>query len=170
MFSVQTNFQAVQQPARRHRSLALILLGCALAGCASRNVGYRISNETVEFIQPGVTARSEVVDNLGPPLIEIQNPHVVAYSWGKVRSGVNAPAGPQDQPVVMPGNSTYATPPPPPPMSDTAGTETERWIFCIALDAKDRVQRVGRLQLQGSGSLVNAVRQWAAQGGPSGGQ
>src|SRR6516225_12350562 len=66
--------------------------GLFMPGCATSESGYKISDETIAFIQPGVTTRADVVENLGKPLLELNDPRVVAYSWGKVRATAVAPA------------------------------------------------------------------------------
>jgi hypothetical protein len=133
-------------------TLCLIWL---LPGCATQESGYKISDETIAFIQPGVTMRAEVVENLGPPLLELKDLRVVAYSWGKLRAtGSRAP----EQQGLQTGSMGNAGGPP----SDDSGlVETRRWICCIALDDKDRVTRVERVAMEGATSLENAVRQWA---------
>jgi hypothetical protein len=136
---------------------AILTLAWVLAGCATVNSGYRISDETVAFIRPGVTTQSEVVENLGPPLYELKAPHVMAYSWGKVRVTAGAPAV-QDS-SRQPGLPSAPEPTPP---VDSGSIESRRWICCIALDVDNRVTRFGRFELAGATSLESAVRQWAA--------
>jgi hypothetical protein len=141
---------------------ALILAG-AFCGCARGTTGYRISDETVAFIHPGLTTRSDVVENLGPPLFELKNPHVVAYSWGRVRSAGGRPVVQEQMPD--PGRTGYETAPPPSD-EDSSSFEARRWICCVALDDKDRVTRFGTFEMHGAASLEQAVREWAAIGQP----
>jgi hypothetical protein len=133
------------------------LLACALAGCASRTTGYKITDETVAFIKPGVTTHAELVENLGEPLLEIKDPHTLAYTWGKVRPIGGRPAveagGMQSQ------SMSYAHQPV--EIAEIGAVEARRWVFCIALDGQDRVQRFQTVKLQGETSLEGAVRRWA---------
>jgi hypothetical protein len=111
-----------------------------------------------------VTTRAELVDNLGPPLFELGNPHVVAYTWGKVRpTGVKPAAsvqgmGPSDQ-------VGYAARQP--AVEEGALVESRRWIYCVALDDQNRVVRSETVKMEGENSLESAVRRWAAS--PPGG-
>ena len=131
-----------------------------------RQSGYKITEETIAFIQPGVTSRTEVIENLGPPLLELKEPkepHVVAYSWGKMRvSGVKPST--REDPMVQATESQRMGYQVAPPLGEPAQLiETQRWICCIALDDKDRVTRVERVEVSGAGSLEQAVRGWAAK-------
>ena len=135
----------------------LVMLVTALVSCASRESGYKISDETIAFIQPRVTTRSDLIENLGPPLLEINNPHVIAYSWGKLHATGARPSAvrPEDARETEMA-STLRNP------DDEPGlVESRRWICCIALDSKDRVARMERIKLAGAGSLEQAVRAWA---------
>src|SRR5690349_9893962 len=117
------------------------VLGCGLAGCATRDSGYKISQETIAFVQPGKTAKAEVIENLGPPLLELKNPRVVAYSWGKMHMTGAKPAVREDP---MQGRSMgYGVGPPP---EEGTGVESRRWICCFALDENDKVVKVGRIE------------------------
>jgi hypothetical protein len=148
---------------RKYWIQAGLIAVAVLCGCASQDSGYRISNETVAFIRPGVTTRTEVVENLGPPLFELKDPHVVAYSWGKVHGTVSRAAVSQSaNPALRPSQSGYAPEPAAP--EETGTVESHRWICCVALGPQDRVTRFGTFEVQGATSLENAVRQWAAQG------
>ena len=135
-------------------------MSCGLAGCATRDSGYRISDETIAFIEPGVTTRAEVIENLGQPLLEIEGGRVAAYSWGKMRAvasqtGTRNP-GAQYSRMQMGYGAV------PPPADEIALVEARRWIFCVALDEQGRVTRAERIKLEGAGSLEAAVQQWAA--------
>ena len=141
--------------------LAILAIGGLLAGCATRDSGYRISDETIAFIQPGVTTRSEIVENLGTPLLELKEPRVVAYSWGKLRATGGKPAA---QSGTM-GTQSLGSPVPLTDPSEESGLiETRRWVCCIALDGNDRVTRLEKLKLEGAQSLENAVRRWGESG------
>ena len=141
-------------------AVALIwVIGLSLSGCATRDSGYKISEETIAFVQPGVTPRSEVVENLGPPLLELKNPHVVAYSWGKMHLTGTKPTVGQDPMQGRPMGYGTAAPP-----EEGVSVESRRWICCLSLDDNDKVVRVGRIELQGAGSLEQAVRAWAVNG------
>jgi hypothetical protein len=138
-------------------ALLVVLAGWLPFSCATRDSGYRISEETIAFIQPGVTTRSEVVENLGTPLLELKQPHVVAYSWGKVHVTGGKPA--VQAPSMGAGEMNYAAGPP--PSEEGNLVEVKRWVCCIALDDKNRVVRVEKIKLEGAPSLEQAVRQWA---------
>jgi hypothetical protein len=135
-----------------------LIFGWALAGCATRDSGYKISNETIAFIQPGVTTRSEVIENLGTPLLELKGPRVVAYSWGKMRATGGGTQAVRDQTM---GGREMGYGVGTAPTEETGLVETRRWVCCIALDDKDRVARVDKIKLEGATSLEKAVRQWA---------
>jgi hypothetical protein len=142
----------------------LLFLGCLVAalfssGCSTTTSGYRISNETVAFIQPGVTTRAELVENLGPPLLVLHDMPVVAYSWGKVRmTGGKAPVQERMQPHHGTGYSVAPTAP-----EEPVGVESRRWLYCIALDEKERVTRQETIEIREAASLEQAVRDWAGQ-------
>src|SRR5438105_751600 len=76
----------------------LFAVTSTLVSCATRDSGYKISDETVAFVQPGVTARTELIENLGPPLLELKSPRVVAYSWGRIHL-TGARSGVRDDPM-----------------------------------------------------------------------
>ncbi len=144
----------------RHAWVRAVFVVCAcwlLAGCATHESGYKISDETIAFIQPGVTTRSEVIENLGTPLFELQKPHVVAYSWGKLR----ATAGTRVSQDTAIGGRQVDYPMGATPAEEGGLVETKRWICCIALDDGNRVIRLEKLKLEGAASLEQAVRQWA---------
>jgi hypothetical protein len=134
---------------------ALTIIG---SGCASRTSGYKITNDTVAFIKPGVTSRAELVENLGPPLFEMKNPHVVAYTWGKVRPTASRSSANVE---VMQPQDRLGYPTAPPSGEESGLIESRRWIYCVALDDQDRVQRSETVKLEGETSLGNAVRRWA---------
>jgi hypothetical protein len=141
------------------KTLLWLVVACGAWGCASRESGYRITNETIAFIQPGVTTRADLVENLGPPLLDLKDPRVVAYSWGKVHptAGARPPAPPESSlEGRQMGASTMVG-----PLDETGMVETRRWVCCIALDGNDRVQRVETIQLEGAPSIEAAVRKWA---------
>lgn len=142
-----------------------LLLAGALDGCATRSSGYRITNETIAFIQPGSTTRSEIIENLGPPLFELTEPHVVAYSWGRVHLTTNkAPSQEQSFQPAPAGVGGYAAPPSPSPWEEEDSVESRRWICCVALNEKNVVTRTGKFEIKEATSLENAVRQWATSG------
>jgi hypothetical protein len=135
-------------------------LGWVLAGCATQESGYKISEETIAFIQPGTTTRSDVIENLGTPLLELKEPRVVAYSWGKVRATGNRSSSAVYDDAMRNRNMAYSSIPE--PVEETGLVETRRWLCCVGFDDKDRVTRVEKLKLEGAGSLEQRVRQWAA--------
>ncbi len=134
----------------------------AMAACATRDSGYRITKETTAFVQPGVTTRADLIENMGPPLLELKDPHVLAYSWGKVHPKAVARAPGQD-PSMAPGGAAnqagYSAGPS--PLEETGSVETERWVYCVALDDHDRVTRSETVKLEQAPSLEIAVRRWA---------
>jgi hypothetical protein len=136
--------------------VALLLTG-GLSGCATRDAGYKISDETIAFVQPGVTTRAEVLENLGTPLLELKDPRVIAYSWGKMRATGGKPVVTDE--TMRARDMGYN--PMPEPLEETGLVETRRWVFCIALDGQERVTRVGKIKLENAGSLEKAVRDWA---------
>jgi hypothetical protein len=137
-----------------------LVLALAWAGssCATRDSGYKISDETVAFIRPGITTRADVIENLGPPLYELKEPHVVAYSWGKMRAVGGKPVGVGEQ-AYQRQEMGYAVAPGPP--EETGLVETRRWVYCLALDPGNRVTRTGKIELEGATSLAQAVGAWA---------
>jgi hypothetical protein len=54
----------------------------------------------------------------------------------------------------------------PMPASEGTGFESRRWIFCIELDANDRVIRYQTVELDGAASLETTLRAWAGSEGP----
>jgi hypothetical protein len=131
----------------------------ALGGCAARDAGYRITDATTAFVQPGVTTRADVVENLGPPLIEVEGAKVAAYSWGRIRSTGGRAAVTRD--TGSPSRRmSYGVDLD--PLEETGSVETQRWIYCIEYDADGRVRRAERVRLERVGqSLEQAVRRWA---------
>ena len=146
------------------RQLTLGALCAGLwAGCARTTTGYRISEETVAFVQPGATTRADLIENLGPPLFELLEPHVVAYSWGKAKGVVTSASAASDSlhagPSGPAGTMTTTG-----PAMESMSVESRRWLYCVALDASNHVIRSGKFELEGANSLEAAVRQWAASG------
>lgn len=135
---------------------AVLLL--VLSGCATRQGGYKIGDDTIAFIQPGITSRAEVVENLGPPLLDLPDIRVSAYSWGKLRVTGGQPE--PRQPGLSDRQSSYAGTPAP-PVEERGLVEGRRWVCCIAWDGEDRVQRLERIEVQAASSLEQAVRRWA---------
>jgi hypothetical protein len=132
---------------------------CGVTGCATRDSGYKISNDTVAFIQPGTTTRAEVIENLGPPLFELNDLHVSAYSWGKMR--LTSGGKPVSSEGMDPRQMGYSTGPSP---SDTGPmVESRRWLYCIAYDDQGKVTRLERIKLEGAPSLEAALRDWAGR-------
>jgi hypothetical protein len=144
--------------AQRYTWIGLFALVLALAGCATRDSGYKITDETIAFIQPGMTTRSDVVENLGTPLLELRDPHVIAYSWGKMRASAAKPA--IRDPAITERNMSYGVTPQ--AFEDGGLVEMRRWICCVALDEKDRVTRFGKVKIEPASSLEQAVRAWAS--------
>ena len=145
------------KPISRIQGALLLMLIASLVSCATPDAGYKITDETIAFVQPGVTTRSEVLENLGSPLFELKEPPVVSYSWGKMRS-TGARAAPVRSDDLRQEQSAARLEDP----SEQSGTvESRRWVFCIALDANDRVKRVQKIELRGQTSLEQAVRAWA---------
>ena len=137
----------------------LVLALCfGLAGCTTRDSGYKISNETIAFIKPGVTTQSEVVENLGPPLLELKDLHACAYSWGKMRLANSSREGMQPGPMDNREQSYILKP----PTDEGTLVETRRWLCCIAMDDQGKVTRVERVKVEGSPSLEKTLRDWAA--------
>jgi hypothetical protein len=141
-----------------HRTLLILLLAWTVPGCASRDSGYKISNDTVAFIEPGVTTRAEVVENLGPPLLDLPDARVSAYSWGRVRVSGSQPVVRDDrlEPRTM---GYYSTTP-----STWQESESRRWAYAIAWDENNRVMRTERIKVEGITTLERTVREWAASG------
>ena len=142
-------------------TLVLAVCMSLISGCATRDSGYRITSETTAFVQPGVTTRADLIENLGQPLLEIKDPHVLAYSWGKVRPKAGVRNG-QDQ-SMLPGGQvgagTYIASPP--TLEEYGSVEAARWVYCVALDDKDRVTRMQTVKLENQPSVEQAVRRWA---------
>ncbi len=136
------------------RAFLILLLTAILPGCASRDSGYKISKDTVAFIEPGVTTRAEIVENLGPPLLELHEPRASAYSWGKVRVSGSQPVVRDER--LEPRQMGYSTTP-----STWQESESRRWAFAIAWDENDRVKRTERIKVEGITTLERAVREWA---------
>lgn len=140
----------------------LFAMALSLTGCAMRQTGYKIDEETVAFIQPGETSRAEVIENLGPPLMDLPDVKASAYSWGKLRATGGKPAV-RDPTIRDPGMDSrqmgYGIAA---SQIDEGGlVEWRRWVCCIAWDANDRVRRVERIQVEPGTSVENAVRSWA---------
>lgn len=78
------------------RTIALLLLAAALAGCAGSNkaeTGIRIGNETLKQFESGVTTRAWLVAVLGEPTsmsaVEgIPNTYVYRYATGSRSAGL----------------------------------------------------------------------------------
>jgi hypothetical protein len=137
-----------------------LFLVCGLAACATRDSGYKISNDTIAFIQPGVTTRAEVLENLGQPLIDIPDLNVAAYSWGKMRVSSNGKSAAAATGGVDPRQSNYSMGPAPSD-DDSVLVESNRWAFCIAYTEQGKVARIERIHVEGAPSLEKAVRDWA---------
>jgi hypothetical protein len=138
-----------------------LLVMIVLSSCATETSGYRISNQTVAFIEPGATTRADLIENLGPPLLALPDLRVVAYSWGKVR--LVAGRAPVQGGVQSNYGEGYNIGPTVP--DEPGRVESRRWIYCVALDENDRVTRHGPMELTGATSLEKAVRAWAERAG-----
>lgn len=137
--------------------ISVCLLAWMLPGCATRDSGYKISGETVAFIQPGTTTRADVTDNLGPPLLDLPDLRVSAYSWGKMRVTAGKPAVRTDRVDERNMGYTGASS----PWEEPGLVESRRWAYAIAWDDSDRVQRAERIEVEGVTTLERAVREWA---------
>jgi hypothetical protein len=138
------------------RAALALLLCCGLSSCVTRDSGYKISEETIAFIKPGRTTEAEVIENLGPPLIEFKDLRVCAYSWGKVHVASSGKGSmPMETTDIRQGNQVG-----PPPDEGTL-IETRRWLCCIAFDEKGEVTRVQRITVEGARSVEQALRDWA---------
>jgi hypothetical protein len=139
--------------------LALLILGSV--GCATSVTGHRISDKAIAFVHPGVTTRSEIVENLGPPLIEPKAPEVAAWSWGTGKAKL-APSGPEQVAVTgWPGNVTADSFVDTTPYSEIGSVEKRRWIYCLAFDAQGVVTRSARVEVKAGTSLEEVVKRWA---------
>ena len=127
---------------------ALALLGLLASGCTSTRSGFRISNESSAFIEPGKTTRAEILATFGRPIVELNESRVVAYYWETHR-------GASDKSVWYPG----------------AGFRREHeiyglcdWAFCLRFDAHDRVVNKITLKAPGDDSITEVVKRWAKTG------
>lgn len=152
----------VAMPSKSWIATALSLfLVSGFAACATRDSGYKISHDTVAFIQPGITTRAEVIENLGQPLLEIHDLNVSAYSWGKMRVSSSGKPAAAATGGVDPRQTAYSMGPS--PLDDDGGVlvESRRWAFCIAYNDQGKVSRAERIKVEGAPSLEKAVREWA---------
>jgi hypothetical protein len=140
--------------------LAVLAAACGLTSCATRDSGYKISEETIAFIRPGETTRAEVIENLGPPLLELRDIRASAYTWGKMRLAVSGKQVMREDPLQSRQMTGYSLAPP--PSEEGTLVEHRRWLCCLAFDDQGKVRRVERIRVEGSPSLEKALRDWAA--------
>ena len=126
----------------------LVLLGLLVTGCTSMRSGFRISDKSTAFIEPGHTTRAEILATFGRPIVELKESQVIAYYWETHR-------GAMDNYVWNPG----------------AGFRQEHeiyglcdWAFCLRFDAQDRVVNQITLKARGDDSISQVVKRWAETG------
>ncbi len=125
-----------------------IFFGLALwgsgAGCAPNS----FPKESLAFVRPGETTRADVIENFGTPEYDLADPHVIAYLKDTI--GGNVPQSRLDRtasPLLFQDEK------------DPVGRETE--LLCFLLDAHDRVQRFGKVTIDGKTPTRTALNKWA---------
>jgi len=106
-------------------------------GCSTTVSGTRISKEQLSFIQPGVTTKREIIENLGPPTWEWEKQRGIAYKWEK---GVAYETQELSSGKEFVGFSSSA--------------------FCAAFDENDRLIKRTFIKAEGSNELKDAVLKW----------
>ena len=126
---------------------ALFLLG--LQGCvvlpASKKpiAGVEINATRLRFIEPGVTTRSQVTQELGPAYATFEDVRVLAYSW-ELRAGY----------VVW----TY-------PLGVGTQMVGQPYVLLIELDEVDHVRRFGIMKRGARDTVRSRAIAWAQAGG-----
>jgi outer membrane protein assembly factor BamE (lipoprotein component of BamABCDE complex) len=101
-------------------------------------VGDEITREQVAFICTGGTPRSEVLENLGTPLLDLEKDRTLVYVW-QTRQGWH--------PTLLGWKRDI-------------GGGNDRWLYCIRFDEQDRVIKTDTIRQREEESPVKAAQEW----------
>lgn len=123
------------------------LLAMMTSGCSSVTGGRSIKPGAIAFVTAGTTTGREVIENLGPPLLELEGGHLLAYSW-ETSSHLRVT-------FHTLGRET-----------GEAGPKPKQWVFCVATDRFFRVFRHDTITAAENESVQNAALAWYRELGP----
>ena len=89
-------------------------------GCAVVTGGHRITPTMVSFIRSGITTRQELLENLGPPTLDLEDGRLIAYTWETT--------GQQYASFFFVDRHW-----------GEIGPRQRQWAFCVAFDKTERV-------------------------------
>jgi hypothetical protein len=110
-----------------------------LAGC-SHTHGLQMTTERTAFIQKGTTTRTEVVENLGPPMFELGPERTIAYAW-ETESSINSSY------TVFGSNHEI-------------DKKASRWLFCVHFDESNKVDRSGKTKQPDTETATDSILKW----------
>ena len=123
------------------------LLAVMTLGCTSVTGGRSIKPSAIAFVTSGSATGREVIENLGPPLLELAGGHLLVYSW-ETSSHLRVT-------FHTLGRET-----------GEAGPKPKQWAFCVATDRFDRVLRHHTITAAENESVQNAALTWYRELGP----
>jgi outer membrane protein assembly factor BamE (lipoprotein component of BamABCDE complex) len=118
--------------------LLLSLVLSALSACRHVTVGFALTRKQVAFVKPGVTTRSEVLENLKEPLLDLPADRTMVYVW-QTRQGLHPTFGGEKYDI---------------------GGGSDRWLYCIRFDADDRVMKHETIRQHAEESPIKAAQDW----------
>ncbi len=107
--------------------------------------GKPVTDEQLDFLVPGVTKKSEIVDRLGSPDVIWEEARLFAYNW-VMRQGI----------LIWAVGGGY---------SGAAGVSDlpKRYMLLVRFDDHDRVQRFGRAVWPSQKSYGDFLEEWIAE-------
>jgi hypothetical protein len=127
--------------------LTLLLPGLALLAGCSHTHGLQMTTERISFIQKGTTTRTEVVENLGPPLFDLGPERTIAYAW-ETESSMNT------------GYTVFGS-------YHEIEKKASRWLFCVHFDESNKVDRSGKTKQPDTETATDSILKWLNSKGSS---
>jgi len=118
--------------------LILALALSSLSACRHVTVGVALTRKQVAFIKSCVTTRSEVLENLKEPLLDLRADRTMVYVW-QTRQGWHPTFGGEKHDI---------------------GGGNDRWLYCIRFDAEDRVMKHETIRQRAEESPIKATQDW----------
>ncbi|GDY22786.1 hypothetical protein LBMAG56_41330 [Verrucomicrobiota bacterium] len=103
--------------------------------------GRPIKPSATAFVTDGTTTGREVIENLGPPLLELEHGCLLVYSW-ETSSHLHFT-------IYTLGRET-----------GEAGPKPKQWVFCVATDRFDRVLRHATITAAENESVRDTAFAW----------
>lgn len=128
--------------------LFVAVLAMVMAGCSHVIAGNEISLAHIAFIRPGVTSRTEIVENFGRPMWESEDATVIAYFW---QTGGNATNTLRRHGITDP---------------ERTFVNYRARCFVVRFDGNGRVQNCNFLEAEDSQQLEARLLDWVKRTGP----